>query len=376
MRANWTELAFDDAVEDCSSGNPKILQSDFSASGRYAIVDQGQDLIAGYTSDVQLLCRSELPVIVFGDHTRCFKFVDFPFCLGADGVKVLRPRIDCDVRFLFRYLSSLNLPNAGYSRHFKFLKRESVVLPPIEEQRRIAAILDKADALRQKRRLALQKLDSLTQSIFLDMFGDPAVNPYRFPLRRLGDLAVKFSDGPFGSNLKSEHYQDSGIRVIRLQNIGVDEFIDPDKAYISPEHAELLAKHQCAPGDLLVGTLGDPNLRACIPPPGVFPAINKADCVQVRADRSVATPEFLCTLLNVPSVERMASGMILGQTRLRIAMGRLRELEVPVPPIASQQRYSKCYAEVKKLRSRAVQMNARADNAWFALQHRAFRGEL
>jgi type I restriction enzyme S subunit len=275
-------------------------------------------------------------------------------------------------KWLIHQAKGVTMPNLNTD----IVRALPFVYPPLAEQRRIAAILDKADALRQKRRLALQKLDSLTQSLFLNMFGDPAINPRKFPLRRLGELAVKFSDGPFGSNLKTEHYTSEGVRVVRLQNIGVGEFLDEDKAYISERHSQALAKHECRPGDVLVGTLGAPNLRACIHPAMIVRSINKADCVQIRPDPNVATAEFICSLLNVPSVERMASGMILGQTRSRIAMGRLRELKVPVPPISTQRDFTKRWRLIKCARRSALKDASLMMSLWNSLQQCAFRGEL
>lgn len=256
------------------------------------------------------------------------------------------------------------------------LKALKIPLPPLAEQRRIAEILDKADALRAKRRAALAQLDTLTQSIFLEMFGDPATNPKGWPREAIGSLAKKFSDGPFGSNLKSDHYTDCGVRVIRLQNIGVGEFVDDDKAFISEEHFGSLKKHECLPGDVLVGTLGDPNLRACIQPKWLARALNKADCVQLRPDQGVANAEYLCALLNCPSTERMAQCLVLGQTRSRISMGRLRGLLVPRPPIELQNEFSLLVASAGSI-SQTFESSETALNALFeALQHRAFRGDL
>jgi type I restriction enzyme S subunit len=115
---------------------------------------------------------------------------------------------------------------------------------------------------------------SLELNLFLDLFGSPATNPKGWDQAQIGDLAEIFSDGPFGSNLKSSHYTESGVRVIRLQNIGVREFVDNDKAFVSNSHYEELSKHTCLPGDVLIGTLGDPNLRACIQPHHIPIAIN------------------------------------------------------------------------------------------------------
>ncbi len=223
----WHQLPFDAVINDESGGNLKTPQSEYLPAGRYPIVDQGKDLVAGYTNDEARLCRATLPVIVFGDHTRCFKYIDFPFCMGADGVKILRPKIDANVKYLYHYLRQLRLTEGGYDRHFKYLKRSTIPLPPLPEQRRIAAILDKADALRAKRRAALKKLDELTQSIFLDMFGDPATNPKGWPTRKVEDVTEIVSGAT--PRTDNESYWDGDVNWVTpkelsgLESIYIDE---------------------------------------------------------------------------------------------------------------------------------------------------------
>lgn len=121
MSAPWPTLPFDEAVEDASGGNIKTKQNDYAEVGEFPIVDQGKALIAGYTDDEAALCKVPLPVVIFGDHTRCLKFVDFPFGMGADGVKVLKPKAGLDAKFLYHYLRQIKLPDGGYDRHFKYL---------------------------------------------------------------------------------------------------------------------------------------------------------------------------------------------------------------------------------------------------------------
>jgi type I restriction enzyme S subunit len=251
-----------------------------------------------------------------------------------------------------------------------------IPLPPLSYQWKIAEVLDRAEELRSKRREAIAQLDTLTQAIFLEMFGDPATNPKGWAVKSVGELASKFSDGPFGSNLKTSHYTEVGIRVIRLQNIGIGEFLDKDKAYISSEHFAKLKKHECHPGDVLIGTLGDPNLRACIQPDWLPLALNKADCVQLRANQEIAHPIYICALLNQPAVERMAQEFILGQTRLRISMGRLRMLKVPLPPLTLQREFARRVETIEKLKAAHCASLSELDALFASLQHRAFRGEL
>ena len=252
-----------------------------------------------------------------------------------------------------------------------------IPLPPVGEQRRIASVLNQADALRVQRQGSVSLLGSITDGYFLSAFGDPARNERSHPILPLGDVASRFADGPFGSSLKSSHYVDEpGVRVVRLQNIGTGEFIDDDAAFISEAHFDRLRVHECRPGDVLVGTMGDPNLRACVQPAWLDRALNKADCVQIRPDPMVATATWLSGLLNLPSTCRMASGLIRGQTRARLSMGRLRSMLVPVPPLADQHAFAERVDEVRRQRARLERSAERLDELFASLQQRAFRGDL
>ena len=182
-------VPFSNVFSDVSAGSKKTMQADYLKSGSIPVIDQGSKGVAGYTNDSQAMCPVELPVVLFGDHTRRFKFVDHPVAVGADGVKILKARSTLDTRYGFHYLSSLDLPSAGYSRHFKFLKEVSVPLPPLAEQRRIALILDRADELRAMRRRALNHCEELADSIFFDMFGDVSGSV----ARPLGEVALFFA---------------------------------------------------------------------------------------------------------------------------------------------------------------------------------------
>lgn len=313
-------------------------------------------------------------------HTVPVSILDAEAAINQD-LKALLPRAPLDSSFLAHMLRAQQntiLGHVATAAHgtkkldSRVLRELRIPFPSLDEQRRIAAILDQADALRAKRLQTLTHVDALTQSIFLDMFGDPAVNPQRWPTMRLGDLATRFRDGPFGSNLKSAHYVPAGVRVIRLQNIGVGELLNDDRAYVSEDHFATLSKHRCDPGDILIGTLGEPNLRACIQPKWLSLALNKADCVQMKVDTSRASAEWACWLLNMPGTLRLANSLVLGQTRSRISMGRLRELEVPVPPIALQRAFTARITQVQMQRAAAVCTAAVERELFDSVQARAF----
>ncbi len=306
--------------------------------------------------------------------------------VASTGFTVLRPSEGVvDSRYLFHWVRTPSFIGAMTRRATgasypavsdRIVKASEVPLPPIEVQKRIAAVLDQADELRAKRQTSLDLIHSLDESIFLDIFGDPAANKQGFRTAALGDIALKFSDGPFGSNLKSSHYVESGVRVVRLQNIGVGRFVDDDAAYISEDHFTALRKHGCRPGDVLVATLGDPNLRACMQPTWLRRALNKADCVQIRVDPEQATAQWLTALLNLPSTARLAQGLVLGQTRARISMGRLRTLVVPVPPLDMQCLFGETIVAIEGQSRSMCRSSSELDDLFVSLQQRAFAGQL
>lgn len=125
----WSVKEFEDTFHDTTAGNSKLQSKNFQIAGELIVIDQGQPQIAGYTDDESLAYRGELPVVVFGDHTRIFKYVDHPFVLGADGVRVLTAKAQFNPLFAYWHCRLLNIPSAGYSRHFKYLREKSFICP-------------------------------------------------------------------------------------------------------------------------------------------------------------------------------------------------------------------------------------------------------
>lgn len=180
------------------------------------------------------------------------------------------------------------------------------------------------------------------------MFGDPFGNPKGWKRITFKEAGERLSDGPFGSNLKSEHYTEDGVRVIRLGNIGVGRFIDDDKSYISVEHYERLKKYTCRAGEIIIGTLGEPNLRACIVPEEVGFAINKADCVHYIPKAEILNNAFVCQYINCPETLLLAEGMIHGQTRSIVSSGQIAQMPIFVPPMPLQNEFAELVHQIDK----------------------------
>src|SRR5262249_41481481 len=152
----------------------------------------------------------------------------------------------------------------------------------------------------------------------------------------LNDLVESAVDGPFGSNLKSEHYvSEPGVRVVRLQNIGIGAFDDTDRAWVSNIHGSRLARHEVRPDDVLVASLGDdthPFGRSCVYPRHLAPGIVKADCFRLRLNPTLSAPGYCSRVLNCETARAGLGGLAQGVTRDRVNLGNLLRFRIPVPP--------------------------------------------
>jgi type I restriction enzyme, S subunit len=147
----WETLNFTSLILDNKSKKQKIQTSDYLEAGEIPIIDQGQDIIAGYTNDTSLIYNGDLPVIVFGDHTLVLKFIDFPFAIGADGTKIIHSNQEkCTPKFFYYAINAKNIQSEGYKRHFSKLRDQTFLIPPLPEQKQIASILSNVDDTIQK----------------------------------------------------------------------------------------------------------------------------------------------------------------------------------------------------------------------------------
>ena len=213
-------------------------------------------------------------------------------------------------------------------------------LPEEDELEKFADILWAANDTRESYQALLRQTDELVKSQFIELFGDPILNEKGWPSKSIKESAVRLSDGPFGSNLKSEHYSETGVRVIRLQNICEGYFLDDDKAYVSLEHYEKIKRYTCKSGEIIIGTLGEPNLRACIIPEYIGYAINKADCVHYIPNPEYLDTAFVVGFLNSPIVLNYALGDAHGNTRQRISSGQISKMPIIIPPMELQKQYA------------------------------------
>ena len=365
---SWNVFDFGNVFTDISGGNKKFLKSDFLVEGKIAIIDQGKDLIAGYTNEENEIVKGQPPYIVFGDHTRIFKFIDFPFVMGADGTKVFKVKdfTISNEKYLFHFLNSLNIPNTGYNRHFKYLKSTKIPLPPLPQQQKIANILDAAVTLKQNDKALIAKYDALTQALFLEMFGDPVRNPKGWEKVELKNLTQPIKK--LGKDYKSPsiNYVDiSSIDNTKFLIVSTTEYLFEER----PSRAQQILKKN----DVLLSTVR-PNLKNI--------AINKTDDLIASTGFYVCrvneqlNSKFLFEVLKSDSVTNHFVGITAGANYPAVKSSDISKFQVVLPPIELQNQFAERVALIEEQKAIAQKSLEKSEALCNSLLQKAFNGGL
>jgi type I restriction enzyme, S subunit len=300
---------------------------------------------------------------------------------GSTEFHVVRPRTDrADARYLVHYLRQDRIRRQGKSRMTgsagqrrvpeHFLAGLTVPVPPLPEQRRIAEILDKADALRAKRRAALAQLDTLTQSIFLDMFGDPATNPKGWPIK----LFSAVCETRLGKMLDQKQ-QTGQHRRPYLRNANVQWFrFDLKSVFEMDFDQDDRETFRLRPGDLLICEGGEPG-RSAVWRGEIAECYFQKALHRARPDPRTTSAEYLSWLMWFLAQRGKLRG-VTSATIAHLTGEKLAVLPVMLPAILVQQDFARHVVAVERLRSAHYLVLTELDALFASLQHRAFRGEL
>jgi type I restriction enzyme S subunit len=290
-----------------------------------------------------------LPVILFGDHTAAFKFINRPFARGADGTKLYRPRTEhLDAKFAWHFLQTVQLPQSGYDRKTKYLENVEIPLPPLEERRRIAAILDKCNDIQVSDRKRCETLERFQASYFRHLFGEPSIFNESWPPRALVSCSATIQTGPFGSLLHQSDYIRCGIPILNPKHIVNGVIICGENETIANDKAAELSGYQLKEGDVLLARRGEMGRCAVV--------TSKEDgwlcgtgSMFIRPLRDMLAPEYLCALLSSPYMRSRLEKIAIGTTLLNLNAKIVGDLSIPVPPIDLQRRYTDVLARLSKM---------------------------
>lgn len=367
---------FEDIFKDSTSNFTKVKKEDYQNVGAYPIVDQGQAFIGGYTDDENLVVKENLPVIIFGDHTKIFKYVDFPFTIGADGVKVLTLKNPKDnALFYYYFLKSIRIVDKGYSRHFKYLKEKKLPVAEYPDQLHIANLLSKAENLVAQRKESIRLLDEYLKSTFLEMFGNGKMFDWRFIDEIASKEKYSLSSGPFGSNLTSQHYTDTGVIILRGTNITSGKLDLSNVKYISEEKAIELKRSEVKPNDVVIIAVGSSG-KALLVPQSLKRAIMSQNFNKITPEKSKIEPIYLEYCINDNIVQSQFKKKMTDTVRTFLSLTSIKEIKIPVPPIELQTEFAHIVEKTEALKTQYQQSLQELENLYGSLSQRAFRGEL
>lgn len=251
-------------------------------------------------------------------------------------------------------------------------------LPPLPEQKRIAAILDKADAIRKKRQKAIRLTEELLRSAFLEMCGPRAKDYARWPLRTIESLARgekgSMRTGPFGSDLRHSEFVEEGVAVLGIDNAVQNRFAWGERRFITEEKYESLRRYTVRPGDVIVTIMGTTG-RSAVVPDDIPTAITTKHLATITLDRNVAEPEFVAQALHRhPDVLTQIANAHRGAIMNGLNLGLIKSLEVRLPPIEVQRGFVKVTAAVRQSEEKITR--ASRISLSDVLTQRAFSGKL
>lgn len=247
-----------------------------------------------------------------------------------------------------------------------------IPVPPISKQRRIAAILDKADALRAKRREALAHLDHLAQSIFVEMFGDPITGAKGCTPKKLADCVSKLEYGP---RFYNEAYSSDGIRIVRITDLDQSGSLDFDAMPRMAVDEQTEKQFVLQPGDIVFARTGATVGKVALIRASDPPSIAGAYFIRLRFDESVL-PLYAFSVLRAKSVQALIAKQSRQAAQQNFSGPGLRALPMPVPPMARQLTFAGQVEKIGTERQKFEASLAEMDMLISSLQHRAFTGEL
>lgn len=339
-------------VDDTKNGK-KIPTSKYLVNGKYPIIDQGQNQIGGYT-DMGEGIYDNVPAIVFGDHTRVVKYIDKPFYIGADGVKILKA-IDSHncVKYLYYYLSSKKIENTGYNRHFKWLKEKTFEIPSLPEQESTAGKIDVVCGAMEKQKKKLELCDTLIKSKFNEMFGDPVMNNKGWGIKSLNDISkviIAGGDTPEDRSVEKKDEYKYPIFSNGEKDLG---FLGYSKKYRIDEPALTIS----ARGGIGFTVVREPNFT---------PVVRLITIVPNESINLIFLKNY------IDKIKILKTGSSQGQLTIPMC----KNIKVFIPPLPLQQQFADFVNEVEESKLKIKESLNKTETLYKALMQKYFeKGE-
>ena len=375
MRNEWKTESFENCIEKVIYPR-KIQRKDFLASGAHPVVSQEEEFINGYWDNEADLFHVTAPVVVFGDHTKVLKYVDFDFALGADGVKILRPRQFLLPKFFFYQLQAASLNSLGYARHYKLLRELEIAYPPLPEQQRIVGILDEAfegiATAKANAERNLQNVGALFESHLQSVFAERGKG---WTESTIGEVAEVF-DGPHAT----PKTVDAGPVFLGISALQDGRINLGETRHVTPEDFRRWTRRIKPHTDDVVFSYETRLGQAAIIPSGLECCLGRRMGL-VRPNRKRLDPRFFVyQYISPPFRAFLDSRTVRGATVDRIALKEFPSFPIRLPKLHEQERMAAQFESLREETERLGGLYERKLTALEALKrsllHEAFTGKL
>jgi len=385
----WASIPFKQGLKKTGTFT-KLKSNEYLIEGLYPVIDQGEKFISGFINDQNLIYKGDFPVVIFGDHTRVIKYVDFEFAAGADGTKILKSFDEVDDRFFYYYLRTLQIPSFGYSRHYKVFEFLDLPIPPLPEQKRIVAKLDAIfghlDTLKTKLDNIPELLKNFRQQVLTQAVTGKLTEEWREG-KGLGeweegilDSVGKVTGGlTLNSKRKNLEIQKPYLRVA---NVYANKLLLDEIKLIGATNKEI-ERTQLKKGDLLiVEGNGSPTQigRVAQWNEEIEECLHQNHLIKFRANNLSDAKYVLFFLLSpigrsqIENISKSTSGLYT------LSISKISNLIINIPTLEEQQevvaQVKELFALADKIESQYQSLKTKIDKLPQAILNKAFKGDL
>ena len=386
MTIGWKEYKCAELFEQVSTTKLKVKTKDCNPIGKYPVVDQGREKLAGFIDDEKRVISVSSPVCIFGDHTRVIKWIDFDFVPGADGTKILSPKSITNPRFFYYLLQNIPLIDKGYARHFKQLKEASVRVPEKTEQKRIA---DKLDSVLAKVEAAQARLDKIPailkrfrQSVLAAATSGELTRGYSGALWETTTLGSVLASGPQNGIYKPAKLYGKGTKIIRIDGFYNGQIVQWDTIKRVEIESFELAKWKLNLDDILINRVNSIDyLGKCghvksLPEDAVF----ESNIMRISLKDDVL-PEYLAYFLSSPKgLARLRENAKHAVNQASINQNDVKSVIFEKPSIGEQKKIvskvDELFEHANAVEKQFLSAKVRLDKLSQSVLKKAFQGEL
>lgn len=376
----WKEVKLGDICE-VKKGNS--ITKDKVGKGNVPVIAGGQQ--PAYYHNQSNRTGETITVSGSGAFAGFVAYFDIPL-FASDCSTVQSKDKDVSTKYIYYFLKSqqkniYDLQKGIAQPHVypKDLARLNIPIPRLEIQKKIVAVLEKAQEVRTLRIEANKLSIEFLKSIFIDMFGDPIINPKNYPLVALENLFSEEKEGtkcgPFGSALKKEEYVDSGVAVWNMDNILDNVFVPEGCLFITEKKYHELASYSVEEGDIIISRAGTVG-KMCVVHPPSEKSIISTNLIRLSLNKNRILPIYFTSLMTFCKgrVGRLKTGADGAYTFMNT--GVLKGLKIPLPPIEIQKKFFSIMKEVEHLEEEQARSKKQIDRLFNVLAQKAFKGEL